>query len=116
MPKDATDLYVDIGKAIHRQRTSAKPVISQQRLANAVGLSRASIVNIERGRHRIQIDVLYDIAMALGVDAHSLLPTVGNSSVAAGLPSDFKDELDSKELAAIGRLLTPSRGSADAKS
>lgn len=113
MPGEPTDLYVQIGEAICRQRKALKR--SQRLLAEAVGLSRASIVNIERGRHRIQIHVLYEIAAALGVDAHTLLPTVDPSAFAATLPTGFKDELNSNEIAAISRMVNISRSTTDAK-
>lgn len=115
MQGKVVDLYFEIGKAIHRRRTAVSPSVSQQRLADAVGLSRASIVNIERGRHRIQIHVLYDIALALGVEVYALLPSTDATELADGLPSDFRRELNPNELAAVGRLLRP-RGTNDAKS
>jgi DNA-binding XRE family transcriptional regulator len=46
--------------------------LSQQELADAVGLSRASVVNVERGRHRVQIHLLYEIARVLGVEPQDL--------------------------------------------
>jgi len=65
-------LYMAIADRIRAQRKCAG--MSQQVLADVVGLSRASIVNIERCRQRPSIDLLYDIADALGVQAVELLP------------------------------------------
>lgn len=110
----STELYPEIGKAISRQRRAATPKVSQEQLAASVGLSRASIVNIERGRHRIQIHTLYDIAQALGVDAHSLLPSTNVHQVVESLPAEFRRGLSAKELLAVGRMLKP-RGDANAK-
>jgi len=107
------ELYKQIGKVILRHRTGHKPPMSQQKLADAVGLSRASIVNIERGRHRIQIHVLYDIAIALGVDPPALLPRSGAGELAPPLPANFKKELNEKELIAVEHMLKPSNGDAD---
>lgn len=110
MGKKAANLYAEIGAAIQRQRTSANPSISQKQLADAIGLSRASVVNIERGRHRIQIHVLYDIATVLGIDAVMLLPPGDSGATAEALPSEFKERLNPNELAAVGQLLKSSRG------
>lgn len=73
---DSFVVYREIGSAIRRLRHLQQ--MTQDDLASHVNLSRASIVNIERGRHRTQIHVLYDIANALSCDIHDLLPS-GNS-------------------------------------
>ena len=68
------------------------------------------MVNIERGRHRIQIHVLYAIAQVLGVEPHDLLPPLlGDDGTA--LPSSFMKLLLPKEQAAVKRLVTRSGGS-----
>jgi transcriptional regulator with XRE-family HTH domain len=104
MPGPA-DFYREIGKSIFRAR---KPKMSQEKLAVAVGLSRASIVNIERGRHRLQLHVLCDIAAALGVPPQELLPATSNDG--ATLPAAFKAELSANELVAVGRVLKSGKG------
>lgn len=65
-------LYLAIADAIRARRKRAG--LTQQALADAVGISRASMVNVERCRQRPSIDLLYDIADALGVEAVQLLP------------------------------------------
>jgi transcriptional regulator with XRE-family HTH domain len=107
-------LYKEIGKLILRYRMATKPRMSQQRLADAIGLSRASIVNIERGRHRIQIHVLYDIAIALSIDPHALLPSSAAGGLGELLPADFRKELSEREILAVERMLTPTNGESDA--
>lgn len=64
--------YRELGERI-RQARSAKRV-SQQDLAVSTGLTRTSIANVEAGRQRLPVDRLFDISIALGVDAASLLP------------------------------------------
>lgn len=49
--------------------------ISQEMLADELGLSRTSITNIEKGRQPIQLYSLYKIARLLGVDVRELLPS-----------------------------------------
>ncbi len=48
--------------------------MTQQRLADLVGLTRTSIVNIEAHRQAITLPTLYGIAKALGVNPKRLLP------------------------------------------
>jgi transcriptional regulator with XRE-family HTH domain len=99
------ELYWHIGKAIHMLRTSRKPKMSQQALAHAVGISRASIANIERGHHRVQIHVLYEIALALEVEPHDLLLHINQTEFENRLPADVTKGLNAKERIAVGRLL-----------
>ena len=49
--------------------------LSQTELATRCGLARGSIVNIESGKQRATLHTLSDIADALDVDMHSLLPS-----------------------------------------
>lgn len=48
--------------------------LTQDALAQRVGLSRASVANVERGRQRVPLHMLYLFARALEVDAASLIP------------------------------------------
>ena len=86
-------------------RTRRKPKMSQHALAEAVGISRASITNIERGHHRVQIHVLFDISTALEVEPHDLLPHINHTEFENRLPADVTKELNAKERIAVGRLL-----------
>lgn len=52
-----------------------KKHISQEMLADELGLSRTSITNIEKGRQPIQLYSLYVIARLLGTDVKELLPS-----------------------------------------
>ena len=65
-------LYLAIGLSIKHARAATD--LTQEELAKAVGVLRTSITNIEAGRQRLPIDLLYDIADVLGVEAASLLP------------------------------------------
>src|SRR6185436_8629195 len=94
-------LYRDIGKAICQLRSKHNPKMTQQTLAEAVGVSRASIANIERGHHRVQLHVLYDIATALDAEPHDLLPHPDRQDQVTRLPDDLKKELNPRERAAV---------------
>ena len=65
-------LYEAVGERIARARKAAE--ISQTKLALKVGVARASIVNIERGRQRPPISLVWQIADALSVEAATLIP------------------------------------------
>lgn len=66
------DLYGRIGKLVRAKREQAK--LTQEELAQEVGLTRTSITNIEQGRQKIQIHTLYEIADALKIPPYALLP------------------------------------------
>lgn len=65
-------LYSIIGERIRKEREGIG--FNQGELAEAVGLLRTSITNIEAGRQRLPIHVLYKIASELGVSVTCLLP------------------------------------------
>lgn len=67
------DVYGHVGHAISKYRTAAG--LSQAALANAIGLTRTSISNIEQGRQKMLVHTLVDIAASLSVPVESLLPT-----------------------------------------
>lgn len=50
--------------------------VTQDALAEALEVSRTSVSNIERGRHRVFLDQVYAAAHALGVEVTELLPTM----------------------------------------
>lgn len=70
--EEGAALYAAIGRAIREARHDRE--MTQEQVANAIGLRRTSIVNIEAGRQRLPLDTLYDIADALNIQAVSLLP------------------------------------------
>jgi transcriptional regulator with XRE-family HTH domain len=52
-----------------------KKGVSQEIVADEIGLSRTSITNIEKGRQPIQLHSLYRIARLLGVEIKEILPS-----------------------------------------
>jgi transcriptional regulator with XRE-family HTH domain len=72
---DESAIYRRFGRLVrlHRERLDMR----QETLAAAIGLSRASVANIEKGRQRIPLHHLYALAKALKVDVRELLPTFG---------------------------------------
>lgn len=69
--EDHSTFYKTVGEKIRSQRGKN---LSQEALASAVGLTRTSISNIEKGRQKMLLHTLVDIADALRVEAASLLP------------------------------------------
>lgn len=65
-------LYEAVGERVSAARRGSG--LSQAKLAEAVGLTRASVVNIERGRQRAPLHLLWQIAAALGVEVTRLIP------------------------------------------
>lgn len=97
MKESAIDpLYKRFGKLVqlHRKRL---PGMTQDRLANKVGLSRTSITNIEQGRQHVSLHQVYALAEALEVQPEVLLPSggavIGTAQAAAKLPPGLDKDL-----------------------
>lgn len=89
-------LYGAIGERVTRARGTTG--LSQAKLAAKVGVTRASIVNIERGRQRAPIHLLWQIAAALGTEASKLIPSPRELAA-----RDAPVQLDAKVVASIER-------------
>jgi transcriptional regulator with XRE-family HTH domain len=74
MAVDESALYELVGSSIRAARGRHSPKMSQIALAKKVRMTRASIVNIEAGRQRPPLHLLWNIAEALGVEPAQLLP------------------------------------------
>lgn len=55
-------------------------MLTQERLAELVSLTRTSITNVEKGRQKLLLHTLAEIAGALEVDLASLLPESGKDA------------------------------------
>ncbi len=64
--------YVILGYRIREARIKAN--LKQETFATFLSLSRASIVNIEKGRQHPPIHLLWDIAKVLNIQVYDLLP------------------------------------------
>jgi len=65
-------LYEAVGDRIAAARKAAG--LSQEKLAKKAGVTRASIVNIEHGRQRPPLHLLWQIATSLELEAARLIP------------------------------------------
>jgi transcriptional regulator with XRE-family HTH domain len=96
------EMYRNVGESIRKHRKKAK--ISQEALADLVGHTRTSITNIEAGRQRIPLDLVFRLASALKIDARDLLPASTSSlppEIAKKLPKDY----DEAKLRALKRIV-----------
>lgn len=66
------DFYKEIGETIKAERL--KNGMSQEILAEQLELTRASVINLEKGRHRPSVHQLVIIAKTLNVEISSLIP------------------------------------------
>ena len=64
-------IYRDVGRNIRRYRASMHR--TQAQLAAEIGISRASLANIEAGRQKVLLHYLYAIADALDLDSPAVL-------------------------------------------
>ena len=67
-------LYSHIGEQLKNHRE--KIGLTQLELANRVALERTSITNIERGKQKLPIHVLFGVCKALGVSPSEVMPRV----------------------------------------
>jgi transcriptional regulator with XRE-family HTH domain len=56
------------------QAARQKRSMTQEQLSEAIGVPRASYANLEAGRQRIPVDIIWRVAVVLGVSVISLLP------------------------------------------
>lgn len=67
------EFYREVGRRIATKRRDQNK--TQEILANSVGLSRTSLVNIEKGAQRVLAHTMYEIASELRVPLTELLPS-----------------------------------------
>jgi len=95
------EIYKHIGKRLRELRREKQ--VTQARLAEIVALNRTSITNIEKGRQKLLVHTLFDLAQALGVHPSDLLPekaTSSQDSTQPRLPRDLSRD-ETKWLKAI---------------
>lgn len=65
--------YATFGQMLAKARR--RQHVSQEMLAEELGLSRTSITNMEKGRQPVQLHTVYTIARFLSTDLKELLPS-----------------------------------------
>lgn len=109
--KEKSQLYRDIGKTVRVRRGNME--LKQEVLAARVGISRATLANIETGRQGVLVHQLYELAKQLDLDPGDLLPSVAakrstEKSEALPLPGNLNDQ----QIAQLSQLLNgaPTQG------
>ena len=69
---DIDSFYKEIGQRIKSERI--KRDISQERLGSHLDLTRASVINLEKGRHRPSLYHVIQIASFFEIDYTALVP------------------------------------------
>jgi transcriptional regulator with XRE-family HTH domain len=82
------DLYDALGRRIQAAREERG--VTQQQLADAAGLTRTSITNVEAGRQRTPLHVLVAISQALDARLLALLGEDELPRLAVPLPPDVE--------------------------
>ena len=72
MPVNPHPIYATLGANVRRYRKRCG--LKQAQLGELVGLSAASICNLEKGRQQVYLDTVAAIANALDVDLLVLVP------------------------------------------
>jgi len=72
--QEKNTLYIAIGLKIKEIRQ--KKDMSQEIFARLLNLTRASIANIEQGRQRVTLHLIYDICKITDVNITDILPVI----------------------------------------
>jgi DNA-binding XRE family transcriptional regulator len=73
MKVNETQLYSQIGKRIKQRRIELG--MTQTQLAETIGVLRTSITNIEAGRQKAPLHMIYQLCIVLSVEVATILPT-----------------------------------------
>lgn len=92
MSRPCTRIYPDapwpfpaVGPRLREARLRAG--LTQAQVAEAIGLSRPAVINMEAGRQRIQLDHVYRLAALFGCPLSDLLPPLTRGDEAARIAS-----------------------------
>lgn len=70
---DEASIYRAFGVGVARRRRELH--LTQQQVSNAIGTSRATVANVEKGKHKLPLHQVYRLTLALGLrDVATLLP------------------------------------------
>ena len=95
--------YAEFGRKLAAARRAAK--VTQEALAKSVGLSRTSIVNIEKGRQPAHLHLVCKIAKSLAVNASALVPDVALLAPPALVP-DLKNVAKKQNWPFVERIIS----------
>ena len=104
LPMAVHPLYRHIGAAIKKCRNERQ--LTQEELSGQIGISRASLANIETGRQRLLVHQLYRIAGHLGQEIEAMLPNLGDIPEVGELAGvDFPENASLEQQRQLARLI-----------
>ena len=93
-------IYREVGRNIRRYRVGTHR--TQAQLASEIGISRASLANIEAGRQQVLLHHIYAIADALDLDSSRVLmpvpPSPDEDPAELPLPTEGLSEIQRQEV------------------
>jgi transcriptional regulator with XRE-family HTH domain len=98
-------IYRHIGAVIRARRKKFKPRWTQEKLAKRIGISRASLANIETGRQSVLVHQLYAFAAALDLSPSDFLLTANDAGARAEWDELIPDNLKPIQKEQIARWL-----------
>jgi transcriptional regulator with XRE-family HTH domain len=105
IPMNPDSVYRHIGAVIRDRRKKFKPRWTQEKLAKRVGISRASLANIETGRQSVLVHQLYAFAEVLELSPSDFLLPANDANARAGWEEVLPDDLRPQQKDQIARLL-----------
>ena len=97
-------IYKTIGETIRARRRRFH--LTQEKLAPRIGMSRASLANIETGRQTILVHQLYRLAEVLEISPADLLPVPAAESERTDTTEiELPDDLNPQQKRQIARLM-----------
>lgn len=109
-------VYQALGANIAARREALS--LTQAEVAQKIGLSRASLANIEAGRQTVALHYVYALTEALGLELAELLPaprTLSSSTHAALSLNFLRDDLSADQRAQIENVISAAMASHGAK-
>ena len=67
------EFYAALGSKVRRLRSEQR--LTQEQLAEELGLNRTSVTNIEKGKQKILVHTLIDLAKTFQIEPSELLPS-----------------------------------------
>jgi transcriptional regulator with XRE-family HTH domain len=96
-------VYKEFGMLIRARRQTLG--LTQEQLAEKVGLSRTSITNIEQGRQKILLHQLFLLAESLQVNPDVLLPTTRAADPERRIDDRLLEHLSDREKDWVRRIV-----------
>ena len=94
------EVYQMVGERVRAERKRQR--ITQDELASSIGLTRTSITNIEKGRQKVLLHTLVQIADYLGTSPARLLPPVWEKRVSVAVPQKVPPQVRNWIIHSIG--------------